>query len=324
MSEIRLPYFEVNEEFSSLTFEKVGWHIDKLNIERVHQITRGEGVRIGVIDTAFHTDNPELQRRVIEYIDVTGEGLSAPQRVIHGTHVASTICGWVNMVGVAPDAEIIAIKALRNSGGGTGKDVADAILLAYNKGCQIISLSLGSDSLSRDMKNAIDFVTEKGALVVCAAGNDGQKIDYPAALPNTIGVAALGYSDNWFVADFSSPGTDEHEVNIAAPGVDIVAAANSTQYKSLRGTSMACPIVSGVLALLLSVQGTKSFEEGLRLFESTALKLDNFHPRRVGAGIVNPVQMLDNGEIVEAPEKECPKIHPALAWINKLLLKKPA
>lgn len=320
MSNIRLPYFRVEEKFNTLAFQKVGWHIDRLNLEKVHSITQGEDVIIAIIDTGVDETHPELGRSLLEVIDFTGEGLEVPEDVVHGTHVATIISGWINMVGVAPQAKIISYKGIFNKGWGEPDNIARAIRHAVDKGVHIINLSLGSNALDKSIKEAVDYATSKGVIVVCAAGNDGGTsnagIDYPAALENTISVAAVGYSDNWFVADFSSPATDKGEINIAAPGVRITAAAPGDRYISLSGTSMACPIVSGVLALLLSVKKADRLEI-LELFESTALKIDDFHPLKVGEGVINPVQMVDDGQ--EVPNTDCQDIHPIASFINSIL-----
>lgn len=319
---IKLPPYKVEGISDILPLSRTaGWHIRQLGIENVHKTTKGKGVKVGVIDTGIDESCLELQRSLKKYIDVTGEGTTAPPHVIHGTHVSSSIVGYNKIVGVAPDAELYHIKALRNAGGGTSRDVSKAIdLLTDTYQVDIINMSLGSDGLSRVIKQAIDRATQKGVIVVCAAGNDGKHIDYPAALYNTIGVAAVGFNLEWFTPAFTSPSQGEREVDVAAPGVHIKAAISKDKngrerYGDLSGTSMAAPIITGSLALLFSHMGKVSREDIIRILDETSFMPRGFRHSIVGAGIIRPEDVLR----IQPNDLVCPPIHPYLESINKLL-----
>jgi subtilisin family serine protease len=177
----------------------------------------------------------------------------------HGTHVAGIIGAKGNntlgVTGVNWDAKLIALKFLNADGEGNTADAANAIDYALDHGARVINASWGGPAFSMALFQAVKRAGEKGALVVAAAGNDGQNADaspdFPAAfeLPNVISVAASDRSDK--LLDFSNYGA--HSVDLAAPGDDIYSTVpGSAGYESFSGTSMATPFVSGAAALYLS------------------------------------------------------------------------
>jgi subtilisin family serine protease len=141
---------------------------------------------------------------------------------------------------------------LGDDGSGSEQSVADGITWAISAGADIISMSLGSSQPSPVIYAAIQAACAAGKFIICAAGNDGEQagqdtVDYPGRWKETIAVAAV--DDTGQVADFSSRGP---EVDIAAPGVNILSTFLNGGYARLSGTSMATPFVSGVVALALS------------------------------------------------------------------------
>lgn len=323
---IKLPPFRKEEdtiiEFNQLSPVK-GWHIEKLNVDGVHRLSRGAGVKVGVIDTGLDVNTLEVQKSLKRYVDVTGEGTHCPPHVVHGTHVSTTIVGWKNVYGVAPDVDLYHIKALKNSGGGSSSDVARAIDILREEKVHIINMSLGSDSLSRPIKNAIDRADKEGIVIVCAAGNDGLHIDYPAALINTIGVAAVGHlHGKWFLPDFTSPSTGNKEVNVAAPGVMIKAAGptkdGQERIVTLSGTSMASPFFTGVLALDFAYKEFLSLQEIDKKIEKSTINPEGFDVLKVGEGIISPDKFLN---YTAGKVRSCEKVHPALKGVNSFLWK---
>jgi len=326
---ITTPYHEVHDdELSSKGYISIGTDfIDLLKIHEIHDLgVRGEGIKVGVIDTGIDENHVEISKNLKEYIDVTGEGtqlnytldeiddnpLLLRDVVMHGTHVLSTMSGWKNMIGICPDADFYHAKALKNNGTGSDLTVVKAGDRLVNEyGVNFLSLSLGGNSYSSIFEKAVKRWTKKGVVVFCAAGNDGKHIDWPAAFSETIGVAALGFDTKWYVAPFSSPSSKDGEVNIATMGVRVRAAIPYGGYEKLSGTSMACPIACGCAVLWASAKKASTKKKILQIYDDTSLKL--FPKELVGSGILQP------NIFVSREDKQV--IHPKLSWLNKLFYK---
>lgn len=168
----------------------------------------------------------------------------------HGTHCAGIIAAVINnSVGVAglAQVQVMAEKCLGQDGGGSTSQIASAIYHATDSGAKIISISLGLYAHSTTLYEAIEYAYNNDVLVVAAAGNDNVtgKL-YPAGYDEVIAVAATDQYDN--KAWFSNWGD---WIELAAPGVDIYS-TKPGGYRYASGTSMACPHVSGVAALIMS------------------------------------------------------------------------
>ncbi len=176
----------------------------------------------------------------------------------HGTHCAGTIGGVgnnsVGVVGVNWRTRLVGIKFLNSAGSGLDSDAVDSIYYATLIGSRITSNSWGGATGSNTLREAIADAHSKGVLFVAAAGNSGLPVPmYPASydLPNIISVAATDSTDG--LASFSSYGVPH--VDVGAPGVGILSTLpliRTPPYAFFNGTSMACPHVAGLAALLLS------------------------------------------------------------------------
>ncbi|MFC1624616.1 putative Ig domain-containing protein, partial [Candidatus Omnitrophota bacterium] len=185
----------------------------------------------------------------------------------HGTHVSGTIAAVgnnsVGIIGVAPKARIMAVKGLDDNNSGFTSNLAQCIRYAADKGASVISNSWGNSSRTPSIpvaEDAIDYAYDNfGCVVVFAAGNEDDDVAYysPPNYSKTIAVASVDHTDA--KASFSNWGD---EIDVAAPGVDILSLRSGVmEYRRMSGTSMACPHVSGMAALILKKNPALSQEE---------------------------------------------------------------
>jgi len=172
------------------------WNFRTINLEKAWENTKGEGITVAVIDTGVSRVPDLKDTQFVAGYDFVNDQVDANDDNGHGTHVAGTIAQSTNnnygVAGIAYQAQIMPLKVLGGSGGGTVSDIAEAIKFAADNGADVINLSLGGSGESHLMKEAIDYATDKDVVVVAAAGNSGQNsAGYPARYPHVIGVSAL-------------------------------------------------------------------------------------------------------------------------------------
>ena len=170
---------------------------------------------------------------------------------IHGTHVGGTIGAIVNnstgIAGVGRKIKLIPVKCAGDNPFGTSVDNGyTGILYAASLGAKVINCSWGSNTRSESEQELINKVVELGAVVVAAAGNDGlYESFYPAAYNGVMSVSAINVNNQ--KASFSNY---NETIDVAAPGVDILATVPNNDYQMMDGTSMASPVAAGVMALV--------------------------------------------------------------------------
>ncbi|WP_046213147.1 S8 family peptidase [Paenibacillus wulumuqiensis] len=237
---------------------------------QVWEQSRGEGITIAILDTGCDTDHPDLQGRIQGGRNFTGDDDGNPDIYEdyngHGTHVAGTIAGISNdsgVVGVAPEANLLILKVLDRQGSGQYEWIIDGINYAVQQKVDIISMSLGGPEDVPAMHKAIQKAVEQNILVICAAGNEGDNNEatdeygYPGYYNEVISVGSVDLSRQ--SSDFSNTNT---EVDLVAPGEDILSTYPDGKYATLSGTSMATPHVSGAMALI-KIIANRSFEREL-------------------------------------------------------------
>ncbi|MCB0338106.1 MAG: S8 family serine peptidase [Bdellovibrionales bacterium] len=193
---------------------------------------------------------------------ITGSGNPSDDHG-HGTHVSGIVGAKGNnslgVAGVNWNVKLMGVKFLGSSGSGTLYNAVKALDYARENGAQIINASFGSPSQSEILRDAIQRLQDAGILLVVAAGNSGTNNDtkpqYPAnySFDNLLSVAAIDSKGK--IASFSNFGNSVH---IAAPGVGVASTYIGTQYALMSGTSMAAPMVTGLLALLKANQPSLS------------------------------------------------------------------
>ncbi|UPW02344.1 S8 family serine peptidase [Halorussus gelatinilyticus] len=177
----------------------------------------------------------------------------------HGTQVGAIIGAGENCsctTGIAPDATLHAVKVLDDRGSGSYSDIAAGVEYVADRGWDVGNISLGGSSGSSVLKDAVEYATNNGVLLVGAAGGSGPCTDcvaYPAAYPEVVAVSATNANDQ--LASFSSRGP---EIELAAPGSDITTVGSDGGCATFSGTSYATAHASGAAALVMAQGYTNS------------------------------------------------------------------
>ena len=255
------PEYDITDtEYSNQTY------LDYLNLRNVWNNYKGKDKTIAVIDTGIDTDHPEFEGKIsnLSYNASTGKVLkdslladgSYDKSVIedtvgHGTMVSGVISAQMNgegIVGIAPDATLLVIKAEANENGvyERSSDLVFALYYAIECGADVINMSFGSYALSNIYADALALAEMKDIIVVASAGNDSSpSAHWPSADGRVIGVGALE-DGGWGLASYSNYGDN---TNVVAPGT-VYTTVIGGGYEKVNGTSFASPIVAGAMTLL--------------------------------------------------------------------------
>ncbi len=287
----RVAYIEEDGEVHALDLDTEldsSWGVKHIGAGNVHPNNKGTGIKVAIIDTGIDLSHGDLAvAGNVTFVNGTTTGNDDHG---HGTHCAGIVAALDNgigVIGVAPGASLYAVKVLNSGGSGYLSDVVAGIEWAIDNNIDIISMSLGTDYNYQTLRNACDKAYADGILLVAAAGNDysmrrgseRDTVDYPARYDSVIAVGATNDAD--LKASWSSTGS---ALELAAPGVDIYSTYFGNSYATKSGTSMACPHVAGVAALILA--GPNG---GVRtVFQDTADDLgDSGRDKWYGYGLVD-------------------------------------
>jgi subtilisin family serine protease len=263
--------------------------LGKLRIGEAHTLATGERVLVAVIDSGIDLGHPELAGVIAGSFDATGKAEPPHQ---HGTAIAGAIAAHARLMGAAPAAKILAIRAFGASGASaeaTTMAILKSIQYASLQQARIINMSFAGPAdpaLSRELAAA----KAKGAVLIAATGNFGPKSppQYPAADPNVIAVSATDADDRMFGA--SNIGA---HVAVAAPGVDILLPSPGNDYRLISGTSFSAAYVSGVAALVLQRAPGLTPDAVRKILEQTAKDLGPVgRDPEFGAGLVDAYQAI--------------------------------
>ena len=337
-SEIRNPKLSISPNDPRYADQ---WALPKLGWDRIftHAQTFQE-VLVAIVDSGVDYDHEDLVERIwinqaeldgIEGVDDDGNGYvddirgwdftDAPtlpgigDYVVrdndpmdesgHGTHVAGIVGAASDngkgIAGIAPNARLMCLRAgLRLSIGGflEDDDVASAIVYAADNGARVINMSWGDPRRSPLIRDVIRYAAHQGCVLVAAAGNEGSEaLYYPAGLDETIAVSAIESGDN--LASYANYGWN---LDVVAPGSNILSTKPDDQYGNLGGTSMATPHVSALAALILGENPDYTADEVKNLILHTAVDLGapGWDPT-FGAGRIDLPQALSSnlGPIVQ-------------------------
>jgi subtilisin family serine protease len=228
------------------------WGLRKVGLPAAWSMTTGAGVTVAVLDTGVN-EVSDLAGRVLPGYDFINDDPDPADDEGHGTGVASVIAGRGDdrsgMAGVCWNCRILPVKVLDAEGSGDYLSIAKGIRYAADQGAKLINMSLAGSESSPLLNSAVQYATDRGALILAAAGNENTATrQYPAAIPQVLSVGGSDDADGRY--EWSNYGTGW--VDVAAPGCNVAQDYRGRGYVDFCGTSSATPLVAGVAALMLS------------------------------------------------------------------------
>lgn len=300
MSLVRLPPDWKLDVVPTPLAETIDWSLQQQGIPEIWQRSRGAGVRVAVLDTGADLDHPDLAGQIVEAKDFTRSLRGAEDVQGHGTwccgHVAAIAGNDTGTAGIAPDCKLLVGKVLGDQGWGRDDWIEAGLRWAIEEKADIISMSFGGAGMSRRIQSILQsWISGPGRYPIAAAGNSGAgtPILDPAAWPDTIAVGAVDQSGE--LTNFSSRG---RELDIVAPGYQMLSLAPGGRYARMSGTSMACPHVAGVAALALAAHGgdRPTLPAARALLQQTATKTT-----RDGYPLLDPRNLVRDSTPVDPP-----------------------
>jgi len=262
--------YVLQDQKSALTAGDPGQYaVAELRLPEAHKLANGANITIAVIDSGIDVKHPELANSIADSFDALG---SKEGPHVHGTGVAGAIVAHARLMGSAPAARILAIRAFGKASSGaesTSFVILRGMDYAAAHGAQIVNMSFAGpkDAL---IERGIAALAGKGIVMVAAAGNAGAKSPplYPAANANVIAISATDAQDKLFTA--SNRGG---YIAVAAPGVDVFLPAPEEKYQITSGTSFSAAYVSGLAGLMLERNPALKPEELRSILMKTARDL---------------------------------------------------
>ena len=235
------------EDQPSPLAETIPTGVNQIKAPLAWDCSRGKGIAVAVLDTGIDANHPDLSPNYKAGTSfVVGE--PGPEDGNgHGTHCAGTIAAAINgagVVGVAPAAYLYAVKVLSASGSGNWSWLISGIDWCIKRRIKVLSMSLGGSAAPSALEAMCDTAWNRGLLLIAAAGNTGATsspgVGVPAKYANVVAVSAIDDANT--IAPFSSRGP---EVELCAPGVQVLSTLPGGGHGKMSGTSMACPHASG-------------------------------------------------------------------------------
>lgn len=289
----RVESAQRNQSFQSLAersaaavsqseYAKLQYALMNMGVDRAQRWSTGKGVRVAVIDTGMDTGHKDLSGQVATRRSFVQDGDRVFASDAHGTAVGGVIAARANdvgIVGVAPDADLIALKACwypqsSDDASSTGQarcsswSLAMAMDFAVRSDARVINLSL-SGPPDQLLTRLIENAAHQGRVVVAAAtSTEAGEQSFPASLDTVVGVVSSDIDDRLEAIGWRARGK-----LLAAPGVEILTTAPGQAYGFQSGSSLAAAHVSGVLALMFQSAPTLDATRATRLLQATTRPL---------------------------------------------------
>jgi subtilisin family serine protease len=245
------------------------YELAKLHLPQAHGIAKGDNILVAVIDSGIDASHPELAGAVADTFDAIGTP-ATPHK--HGTAMAGLVVAHGKLMGSAPGARILGVRAFDPTGAsaqGSTFNILKGLDWAAANGARVINMSFAGPS-DPAIHRSLEAARKKGIVLVAAAGNEGPKSPplYPAADPNVIAVTAIDADDKLFPQ--SNRG---RHIAVAAPGAQILVAIPDGGYEVASGTSYSAAEVSGIVALMLERKGDLTPDQVRSILLATARDL---------------------------------------------------
>ncbi len=265
---------QMEEEIESETEEEkeYEWNIHAVNADNAAEETISRKVKVAVLDSGVDYVTGINLAGYVNFIE--GEEELSPifqDLTGHGTGIASIISGngETGIYGVNPNAELYSVKVLDSENKAPLSRIIQGIYWCIEQDMDIINMSFGTPIYSKALEQAVKDAYDAGLLMIAAAGNDGEAVEYPAAFPETMAVAATNSEAE--ISEFSNTGK---ELDVAAPGEKVRVAAFFDGNQVTHGTSIATPHVTGAASLLWEKDLTKSNEFIRQLITESAKAIE--------------------------------------------------
>jgi subtilisin family serine protease len=247
------------------------YELGKLRLPQAHGMAKGNNVLVAVIDSGIDVSHPDLAGSIAQSYDAINDKNKAAAMIPHkhGTSIAGLVAGHGKLMGAAPSARVLAIRAFDPAGKsaeGTTFNILKGLDWAAARGARVINMSFAGPA-DPAIHRSLEAAHKKGIVLVAAAGNEGAKSPplYPAADPNVIAVSATDADDN--LLEQSNRG---NHIAIAAPGSQIMVAIPDGGYEVSSGTSYSAAEISGVLALMIERKPGLTPDQARGILLSTA------------------------------------------------------
>lgn len=304
--------------------ENIGWHLDAIDLKEGWEITQGSPeIVVAVVDDGIDANHDILRGRIVSPYNVFTQDNRLSIGEGHGTHVAGLSVGDdknfdEGISGIAPKCKLMPIQVFDN-GLCTFSSVTSGIMYAIHNGANVVNVSIGPNFKGLDIlpiedqehiartqfkneeivwKRIINVANENNVIIVFAAGNDNILANIPPEnrTNRTLNVAAVDMQIQG--TDFTNYGIGS---NISAPGKDIVSSIPNDEYAVFNGTSMAAPIVSGTVALMMSCKPDITVTEALHILQVTGTTISSYMPPMIQ--VDDALIALTTGNIPELPSE---------------------
>lgn len=296
------PAFAVNDPYAGSQ-----WHLGKIGAPAAWDQSQGAGVTIAILDTGINGAHADLAARMVPGWNFYDNNSNTADVHGHGTAVAggaaATLNNGTGVAAVAGAARLMPVRIADANAYAYWSTVAQGLTWAADNGARVANISYVGVAGSSAVQSAVNYMRSKGGLVVVAAGNNGIE-ETIAPTTSMIVVSATDSTDA--LASFSSWGSF---VSIAAPGKDIWTTTRDGSYQAWWGTSMASPVVAGVVGLMMAARPAMAGSQIEGLLYGTALDLgDAGRDKRYGYGRVNAAAAVQAAVSTQVQDTQAPTV----------------